>query len=1117
MAFNGHLIYDNNIALLCQVIKAAIEPALVNHNDYDDHLEESDNDEDIYETDMIDQIGQNTEQESETDESSQDNAVEANADVIQEQAEFDTWMEKIMIQNEQDYLREEEEKYKGEDDGESSSRSSTESLQQERTRRGITAASTGSRLDTEAEDSCDDASDISQDVRELPVCKNSSSSGSSPSSTSSDDTLHSVDSLERRNHNNNKESQPHFQSPEPYQVRKSLHSTSMHEASQQEQPESLPAWLMPKSPLDEHFRKGYGGLGKDDLQDVIAEVTTSQKKALRASRIQDDNESTSSSAYSSSRDTGNDSPPLSARRQEEEDSLPAWLMPKSPLDEHFRKGYGGLGKEDLSETIEVINTAQKKQRDATARAMENSNLCRERLYSDSDTDVVDRQDSSSGVESGGMESEFDFIAENVITVDDLPDDFGSEPTPLNPTTVGTPVQARSSRSNNGSTGSSGQQPQVRSVEYAKQTKLFQSPNPSQIRVAVTSKTPKSEDPIPAWLMPKSPLDEHFRKGYGGLGKEDLSETIEVINTAQKKQRNAAACDDLLWLHSHSGDSVEDRDEDSIIKDLDAYYDAKRNKTVTSNNHGMNKTTTKKNIQEKNHSSTLKSSTNFVKNNIIKTTLSRPELKTQPSRTNTMKSTKRITGKTSKISKKSKKTLKEIQNGPTSEQIMFDPINMEDDTSVNSLLNNNNNSDDLLPSAHPSISVPINSNGEVLLTKNASLNQMIQESFRNFVAQYSKKGQLDEFTKAMESGMNEEIKHEKKIKSSPKLKTSKSTTLPSSNKKSNKKHVDDVNLYLQSPELKCNIEEIDEMIRLNLSKLTKMQKKEKELRESFSSALTLSDDENEEEGKQKYITRNTKKHINKQPKLTKRSNNYLIAPPHTTTAMNNTIPVKSSPGHPVKRMVHSKSQTSLHLRSTGNTRSTTPTLTRSSTPTSTVPSRTPTGVPKSFSSKFQTGSSNVLGTTASFAAKRAVSPAVLSQRRHSTTTNTTSSTSALNTQPSPRTSTTIPTTLPTTSTTTAIPLYTRPLSATSRLLAPTTASIHRTTETITKNSKTDNLHNEWHLHLRSTDSTTKQLDAHPSGKKIVRRSLPTNFLHSHMNTSIYSQGKCNTTVYTTVYW
>jgi len=62
--------------------------------------------------------------------------------------------------------------------------------------------------------------------------------------------------------------------------------------------------------------------------------------------------------------------------------------------------------------------------------------------------------------------------------------------------------------------------------------VFKSPAAKAKRAAKSpsarSSTSKSaDDAVPAWLMPKSPMDKLFRKGYGGLGQETLEQTIKT--------------------------------------------------------------------------------------------------------------------------------------------------------------------------------------------------------------------------------------------------------------------------------------------------------------------------------------------------------------------------------------------------------------------------------------------------------------------------------------------------------------------------------------------------------------------------------------------------------------
>lgn len=70
--------------------------------------------------------------------------------------------------------------------------------------------------------------------------------------------------------------------------------------------------------------------------------------------------------------------------------------------------------------------------------------------------------------------------------------------------------------------------------------------------------------MPAWQIPKSPLDAQFRKAYGGLGHEDLNETIAEITASQKKAQRT----------NGSSLSLEDKESASIMRMLEDYYDKK---------------------------------------------------------------------------------------------------------------------------------------------------------------------------------------------------------------------------------------------------------------------------------------------------------------------------------------------------------------------------------------------------------------------------------------------------------------------------------------------------------------------------------------------------------------
>lgn len=990
--FAGHPINPSNSALLTRVINAVIEPVLSTRDEYYAHINEEED------AEYVDQIGDETANAYETalndtvmrarkkklhitdsittasnnSDGHSDNDHDNDVDDDDDRG-VDEWMDRVMQKSEHNYLQEESEY-------------------------GDVAPDVGAsdfphqgREEAQSSEQGSDSDSISLDSngmgKHVKVCKHASSSDS-------EDTLHSESSVERRQHQHAE--QP-FQSPAPYQVRKSAHS---YDTKTAETAEPLPAWLMPKSPLDGYFRKGYGGLGHEELADVIEEVTSSQKKALRAGKIADDNEiSSSESERGSDVDSSGVDEDLAESERSQTDlgeidePLPAWLMPKSPLDAHFRKGYGGLGHEDLSETIAEVTASQKKARQAAAR------------------------------------HEMDDEA-NAITLEDLPENFGMSTlvhtAPAH--AVGTPTNVRPSRSLTGSGGSSGGNT-AKGIEYAKQQKLFQSPNPSsKIRVTVkngnnnTVQTEESgaqqfaQEPLPAWLIPKSPLDAHFRKGYGGLGHEDLSDAIEHVTSTQKKKK---AAQKALSLSQDSAGN-------SITKMLENFYDSKPSARPAS-------------------SKALPAPVVFKEKKKLRKSKKSVSSK-HPTAAGGLSSKAAANGASTRVSARQKKRITSADDwGEASEQIMFDSEVTAVDPTVGAARSAavhdadglvDEGHEHLLPSAHPSNSLPLNASGGLKLTNNPTLNAMMQDSFKAFVVQYAAANQQK--PTAASPKMHGELAngHAKSPTSKPSPKASskvgtsagKKAATPHSARKTSTTEDDQLAAYLTSPKLQYSLDEIDNLIRANLSKLTKMQAKEEALRSSFSSGLSLTDQESTP----------PKKNSATRPKLTKRASRY---------AAKATAPEPPAKSKTVTKPAVKVGTTTLHTRSTGNIRNSVPAVQstsrerRSSTPTVTARSQShPSKISKDLlSSPPRSGvrSSNYGGHSPIAA------------------------------------------------------VASRPLSANSRLCAPTVATLIRSADIATNSSKAANIHNEWHLQLRVAEHGEPDIEitGRKLNNKLLRHSMP----------------------------
>jgi hypothetical protein len=673
-----------------------------------------------------------------------------------------------------------------------------------------------------------------------------------------------------------------------------------------------------------------------------------------------------------------------------------------------------------------------------------------KLYSDSDGDSAEDDNDEDGADlqsdqEDDSEEDFDVLDENIITVDDLPDNFGAAPTALNPTTVGTPVHVRPSRQlvSSESKASSSRQAS-RSSEYAKQTKLFQSPTASKIRVSVSAKKSATKGPLdpentdPAWLIPKSPLDAHFRKGYGGLGHEDFEEAVEEITTAQKKKAAKTAL-------SLAGKG---EDDNNVIKMLDAYFDNKR-------------------VDE-----------------------SGKAPKTRKAAGKGKKTAKRVGksgGLTGKVNKNGNPTRvasrKAVTLGSTSAagvgvatgNIMFDQGSDEEgepysfiDTGKHGLAGEDDlHGDHLLPSAHPATQLP---QAKLPLTNNPALDKMMRDSYLAHMAEYANAEKVR--TKVASPAKPSSAKpvspsSGKKTTAAPK------PASPSSGKKTTAapKAVAD---FLTSPHLKHSMAEIDDMIRANLSKLHQMRAREQALRDSFSSGVSLTEHSAE------AIKHGTSKK-QQRAKLTRRA-----SPPIRASASMGRLPAQA------KAMTRCKSTTTLHLRGTGNVRSATVPQTqdapavqaatfssRRSSLTS-VPSRrssltTVTGLlsdPPASSSHASKLSAHLLSLhtkpTASSGARHS-SP--LHARRASADAGTSRQQSSKS--PNPLRS----------SAPTAV---SRPLSSSSRLLQPTAATVIRTADIACNSSKAANIHNEWHLQLRTADHEEPEIEL--SGRKLANKIL-----------------------------
>jgi hypothetical protein len=83
--------------------------------------------------------------------------------------------------------------------------------------------------------------------------------------------------------------------------------------------------------------------------------------------------------------------------------------------------------------------------------------------------------------------------------------------------------------------------------------------------STASKRPKINydqlDPdLPAWMIPKSPLDSIFRTGYGGIGQSQLKEVIALVEEDSEDESDEDV--DHMRLHHTSMDQISLADDDS---------------------------------------------------------------------------------------------------------------------------------------------------------------------------------------------------------------------------------------------------------------------------------------------------------------------------------------------------------------------------------------------------------------------------------------------------------------------------------------------------------------------------------------------------------------------------
>ncbi|KAJ1436659.1 hypothetical protein B484DRAFT_393106 [Ochromonadaceae sp. CCMP2298] len=609
VAFTGQPIDSSTSSLLGQVMKALLEPVLSYHAD---GVEEGDLLVDTDSVDLLDQIGEQGGEPGLRSGGSGNSKIMERLERIERMGRMDDSSSgdeqdsRLMSSRERLYLSEEAEYADVDVDG----------------------VDDGDYVDGEAGD---EVEEVSHEGSSTSVSLNSYDGGEEGEGVQTSDSSSDSEHMS-------------FQSPAAHNVRRVVPETPATDPTQ----EPLPAWLMPKSPMDAYFRKGYGGLGEEELSEVIHEVTSSQKKAKQMSRIKDDNEMSSGTDTDSDAECAEEgsvesgyvehqqlfaSPTLDRKTHSRpadspsDSDTPAWLMPKSPMDAYFRKGYGGLGKDDLKEVIHEVTSSQKKAK---------------------------KEHEQMHMGEGGEGGE--------ITLDDLPDDFGAGLV----SATATPTSLKTRANGKGKGGATPTQA------------LFQSPS---------GRGGAEVGAVPAWLMPKSPMDAYFRKGYGGLGKEELKEVIHEVTSSQKKAPRPPV--------SSPGVGKDTKDK-LATKLLGNFHKA----------------------------------------------MPRPSDKSRPAPAPAPASPRGAKKKSGKrkpsVPYTSRTRLGARRDGETLKSAWG--VGADDggsDGAVENIMFEGGDADpDLLPSAHPSTGLPLDAAGSLQLTGSAVLNEMIRESYRGHMQQYA---------------------------------------------------------------------------------------------------------------------------------------------------------------------------------------------------------------------------------------------------------------------------------------------------------------------------------------------------------------------------------------------
>ncbi len=194
--------------------------------------------------------------------------------------------------------------------------------------------------------------------------------------------------------------------------------------------------------------------------------------------------------------------------------------------------------------------------------------------------------------------------------------------------------------------------------------------------------------LPAWLIPKSPLDVIFRSGYGGLGQSELAEVIELVEEEET---------------SESDDQVQEEDNNHRLESMQEV----RGSPLVSRSDQISHTHL---VESENEIGLADLPLHFGK----------------------------------ELFKKERKGDSEKSQGHLSQQ--FVPSTTEYRSKFYKTDELSGNDEAIHPLDHPSCNIPLDVTGNPKLTNNATLNNMIYSTFKEFVRQYSQNKLSEEDSK-----------------------------------------------------------------------------------------------------------------------------------------------------------------------------------------------------------------------------------------------------------------------------------------------------------------------------------------------------------------------------------